>query len=202
MTNRNYGIEKVDSHIEAFQPKNAIENLENHVFVVMKNATESGKMLVEVNVATAPSHIDNEQIIFAVCDTGMTYFLDFYNHEDLFFLVRDKMFHKISHREGSSVTIIPRQWLNLCDYEVGRRNTTQLIGATGARLVTEQHLVNARIVMKVDGKNDIPLQLMNVFVTRRNSPYIILGTPDLRNGSQRIKFQNFETNIGKRELYL
>ena len=98
------------------------------------------------------------------------------------------MFQEISHREGSSVTIIPRQWLNFCDYEVGRRSTTQLTGATGARLVTEQHLVNARIVMKVDGKNDIPLQLMNVFVTRRNSPYIILRTRDLRNGSKGIKF--------------
>lgn len=187
MTNHNYGIEKVNPHIDEFKSKNAIENLENHVFVVMINATGSGKMLVEVNVATAPTHIDNEQIIYAVCDTGMTYFLDFYNHEGLFFLVRDEMFQKISHREGSSVTIIPRQWLYFCDYEIGGRNTTQLIGATGAKLVTEPHLVNARIVMKVDGKNDIPLHLMNVFVTRRNSPYIILGTRDLRNGSKGIK---------------
>ena len=74
MATRNYGIETVDPHIEVFNSKNVVGNLENHVFVVMKHAAESGKMLVEVNVATAPTHIDNEQIINAICDTGMTYF--------------------------------------------------------------------------------------------------------------------------------
>ena len=95
---------------------------------------------------------------------------------------------KISHNKGSSVTIIPRFWLNFCEYEVGDRNTTQLTGVTGASLATEQYLVNARIVMKVDDNNDIPLLLTDVIVARRYSPYIILGTPVLRIGSQNIKF--------------
>ena len=71
MTPRNCGI---DPHIEAFNSKNIAQNLENHVFVVTKHAAGSGKMLVEVNIATAPTHIDNEQIINAICDSGMTYF--------------------------------------------------------------------------------------------------------------------------------
>ena len=73
---------------------------------------------------------------------------------------------------------------------MGDRNTTQLTGVTGASLVTEQYLVNARIVMKVDDNNDIPLLLTDVIVARRYSPYIILGTPVLRIGSQNIKFQS------------
>ena len=84
--------------------------------------------------------------------------------------------------EGSSVTIIPRYWLNFCDYDIGSRNNAKLSGVTGARLGVEQYLVNARIVMKNDG-NDIPLLLTNVTVSRRYSPVIILGTSDLRNGS-------------------
>jgi len=86
------------------------------------------------------------------------------------------------------VTIIPRYWLNFCEYAVGDRNTTQLTGVTGASLVTEQYLVNARIIMKVDDNHDIPLLLTDVIVARRYSPYIILGTPVLRIGSQNIKF--------------
>ena len=74
MTPRNCGIETVNPHIEVFNSKNVVGNLENNVFVVMKHATGSGKMLVEVNVATAATHIDNELIIKAICDTGMTYF--------------------------------------------------------------------------------------------------------------------------------
>ena len=86
------------------------------------------------------------------------------------------------------MTIIPRYWLNFCEYAVGDRNTTQLTGVTGASLVTEQYLVNARIVMKVDDNHDIPLLSTDVIVARRHSPYIILGTPVLRIGSQNIKF--------------
>ena len=86
MTPCNCGIETVVPHIEVFNSKNVVGNLENHVFVVMKHATGSGKMLVEVNVATAPTHIDNEQIINAICDTGMIYLPinDFYRFDQVF----------------------------------------------------------------------------------------------------------------------
>ena len=90
---------------------------------------------------------------------------------------------RISHYKGSSVTIIPRHWLNFCEYEIGKKKIGKLIGATGAILDTEQNLVNVRIGIKVDGSDDIPLVLNNVAVVRRYTPYIILGTTDLRNGS-------------------
>ena len=74
MTRHNYGLRQINPPIKVYKPKRVVGNLENHVFVVMKRVAGSGKMLVEVNVATAPTHIDNEQIIKAICDTGMAYF--------------------------------------------------------------------------------------------------------------------------------
>ena len=76
MTNRNYAV---------------VENLENSVFVVMKHAAGSAKMLVDINVATAKNHIDNEQIINAICDTGIAYFraYNFGTHGSLFCRYRD-----------------------------------------------------------------------------------------------------------------
>ena len=80
MTRHNYGLRRINPPIEVYKPKKVVGNIENHVFVVVKRAAGSGKMLVEVNVATAPTHINNEQIINAICDSGMTHFAihDFY----------------------------------------------------------------------------------------------------------------------------
>ena len=74
------------------------------------------------------------------------------------------------------------------EYEIGKKNTRRLTGATGAKLDTEQNLVNVRIAMKVDGNDDIPLILKNVTVSRRCTPYIIIGTTDLRKGSSNIRY--------------
>ena len=90
---------------------------------------------------------------------------------------------RISHYQGSSVTIIPRHLLNYSEYEIGKKNNKRLSGVTGAKLDTEQNLVNVRIAVKVDGSDDIPLILADVTVDKRKTPYIILGTPDLRKGS-------------------
>ena len=76
--------------------------------------------------------------------------------------------------------------LNFCDYEVGQKKSKKLTGLTGAKFETEQNLVNVRIMMKVNGSDDIPLILSDVTVAKRNMSYIILGTPDLRKGSSKI----------------
>lgn len=75
MTPLNYGIEKVNHHLEVNESKTFVGNLENHVFVVTKHAAGSEKMFVEVNVATSPTHIDNEKIIYALCDTGKAFLI-------------------------------------------------------------------------------------------------------------------------------
>ena len=38
--------------------------------IVTGTATKSGKMTCKANVATAENHIDDEQIITVICDTG------------------------------------------------------------------------------------------------------------------------------------
>ena len=59
--------------MKAYKSKIAAGNLQNRVFVVTRAATESGKMFLDVNVATAETHADNEIVINAICDTGSAY---------------------------------------------------------------------------------------------------------------------------------
>lgn len=57
-------------HIKPFQTRTIDSSFQNHVFVVTGTATKSGKMTCKANVATAENHIDDEQIITVICDTG------------------------------------------------------------------------------------------------------------------------------------
>ena len=56
--------------IKAHKPRMVDSGFQNHVFVVTGTATKSGKMTCKANVATAENHIDDEQIITVICDTG------------------------------------------------------------------------------------------------------------------------------------
>ena len=56
--------------MKAYKSKMAAGSLQNRVLVVTRAATESGKMSLDVNVATAETHADDEIIINAICDTG------------------------------------------------------------------------------------------------------------------------------------
>ena len=51
--------------------------------------------------------------------------------------------------------------------------------------------------MKVDGNDDIPLILKDVTVARRYTPYIILGTTDLRKGSSNTCIKYYPLGIFK-----
>ena len=55
---------------EAIMANLSLIELQNRVFVVTRTATESGKMIFEANVATAKNHLNDEQIITVICDTG------------------------------------------------------------------------------------------------------------------------------------
>ena len=67
----NSGLENALPHINGINSKIVFGAFEK-VFIV-KHAAESGKLFFGVNMATATTHINDEVLSVAICDTGKTY---------------------------------------------------------------------------------------------------------------------------------
>ena len=72
MNSWNSGQANAKRHIDRVNSKIVFGALENQVFKV-KQARECEKPFFGVNMATAATHIDDEFLINAICDTGRAY---------------------------------------------------------------------------------------------------------------------------------
>ena len=75
----NSGLGNALPHINGINSKIVFGALENKVFIV-KHAAESGKLFFRVNMATAATHINDEVLSVAICDTGKAYKLIYALH--------------------------------------------------------------------------------------------------------------------------